>query len=321
MSSLEVNQGYEMPSGFQDEIDELVELIQKEKANRVTKVLSVADSEDLGEVLSRPVRAIPTPFPTWNDLCGSLGGHLGLALGWLIVLAGPTGNGKTRLGRVLARHALKEGHSVGYVALEGSEYDLHLGMVSIGQPTAYRLRPGPNFPVDSWAAMANAFHGELQEREVAFRFTTKPRQLADVLAAMHEMADQGCTMIVLDYLQLVQVSGLDLFAKTSEVMGALQLFTVEREVVTVALSQFNRLSTTGDSALTVHGLAGGAAIENSSDQVVIIDNRHGNRSGSTMEGHLALAKNRHGAPNADPGIRVLWNWHDYTVREVSRIGV
>ncbi len=114
-------------------------------------------------------------------------------------------------------------------------------------------------------------------------------------------------------MQLVEVSGVDgISEQTRAVSKMVQRIAFDGQVTTVGLSQFNRATSFNkDTPPTVHGLTGSSALENDSDQVVLLDHTANMRSGSTMDTNILVAKNRHGPV---PKIPVRW---DYTTLQLT----
>ena len=76
-------------------------------------------------------------------------------------------------------------------------------------------------------------------------------------------------------------------------------------VITICLSQFNRETHRRRGRPTIHDLMGGSAIENDSDQVLLLDHTSIQRTPAPLDGwdaDLLLAKNRHG-PSVSVPIR------------------
>lgn len=288
-------------------VGELDALVDK---GRIVRILSRDLGRSTGSENKQPVKAIPTPFEEWNNACLGFGGREGIALGWHVVIAGLSGNGKSKLARNMAKEGLTNGYSVGYVCLEGSIRDLITDLYCMGKETEGTLHPGRRFSSLKWEECMNAFHGEIGQAK--FLMSENARELPQLLRAMNEMADSGVGMIIVDYLQLVRdPSASDPYQEVRSVSNAIVQFAVLRNIATVAVSQFNRNA--ASTGLTIHGLSGGSAIENDADQVVIIDNSKANRSpGLTEGGALKLAKNRHGPIKEIP---VTWDWRRLTVRE------
>jgi replicative DNA helicase len=123
---------------------------------------------------------------------------------------------------------------------------------------------------------------------------------------------------VVDYMQLAQVSrASDEKDRITEVAGALRTTTQDLDVVTVALSQFNRQTSANRAERPVcQGLMGGSAIENDSEQVLLFDHSRFTRTGNIGDTWLIVDKNRNGSLKDIP---VQWDYRTLRLhpRELS----
>jgi hypothetical protein len=281
--------------------------------------------ETLDRLLERklkPVRAIPTPLPLWNQACRDEGGRIGLAAGWHVTAGAKTGAGKSLLALNLAATAVKRGHRVCFISLEMSDAQLMTRYLSIlsGEPV-YWLEQGAGF-LQSAYKRAQGVADEIQrETNCALFVNSQPiSDLADIREAIrYQVEIRGCTMVITDYLQLARVVGKsELLETVTEVSGVLRREAKELDIVSVGLSQFNReTSKDRDNPPTPQGLMGGSPLENDSDQVVLLDHTNYTRDDATQTARtiLRLDKNRHGSCHEIP---VEWDYSTLTLREVVK---
>lgn len=273
--------------------------------------------EMTGEVLQRLGRhkqanidAIPTQFPSWNALCGEEGGYEGLAKGWLVIVGGADGTGKSNLAYNLAANATRQGKLSGVINFEMSQMQSGTRYVSIltGTPK-YKLDQGKYYDAALWAK-ACAEVDRIAEETGGALITNQAAVfgLEDIHTAYGQLADAGCEMIVVDYAQLVSVKQQDgLFQRSEAVANALRELTHKHNVVTICISQFNRDTKTSDQPPTRFGLQGGSAWENNANQIVLLNHTLQclTKDGRGKYTELIGDKNRHGpAPFKLP---VKWN--------------
>lgn len=280
----------------------------------------------LGDTLDRieyeklkPIDAVPSPIPTWNALCRDAGGGVGLARGWHVTIGATTGNGKSLLALNLAAQAIRCGERVAFLSLEMSQTQLATRFLSIVSGVGVReLEQGSSFSVASWRAAGSAV-ALIHQNTGGSIFVNRARfsKLPDLLSAMkYEHEVHGCRYVIVDYMQLAWVDGSKKpDEKIAEVSHSIRDAAVEMNLVSVALSQFNReTSKNREVPPTPQGLMGGSAIENDSDQVILLDHSTREKTDDGVLTRLLVAKNRHGGMDA---IDVKWDYRVLRIREVQ----
>lgn len=253
----------------------------------------------LGREKERDIDAVPTPFPSWNNVCGEEGGRVGLAKKWMVVLAGVDGGGKSYLGYNLTANAVLEGKLVGGINFEMSQMQAATRYVSIltGHPR-YMLEQGKHYDPSLWRQACKEVDEIADRTGGAFIINQAAVfDLEDINKAYAELAEAGVEMVVLDYAQLVHVKGKDgIFQRSEEVANTLRALSHKHNVLSVVLSQFNRETKNSDSPPTRHGLQGGSAWENNANQIILIDHtmQVKTRDGTGKYTRLIGDKNRHG---------------------------
>ena len=268
---------------------------------------------------SAPVTAVPTMLPSWNTACRDEGGGLGLARGWHVIIAGQTGSGKSTFALNQIAAALRAGERVCFLSLEMSQGQLLTRLLAI--LTGRNVRPfehGASFNEAAAREAAADRSATLERTGGALYVNRRPLASLDsvvqAIEAHHER--HGCRVFLTDYVQLCWArSAASLFEQVQEISHTIRGLAADRGLVSIALSQFNReTSTNRTSPPTPHGLMGGSALENDADQVVLLDHSTFKRTGMTATGMVLLAKNRHG-PQVD--IPVRWDYRTLRVREES----
>lgn len=305
--------------------------------------------EKFFEGQARPLRVgddvVPTMLPTWNKYCRDEGGGLGLAMGWHLILAGNTGYGKSLAALNLASSAMKAGVSVGFVSLEMSSAQVTCRLYSIltGVPVRF-LERGPSFSeeragearrrltelrqrassVDSSGEATDRVRRKLEEARKGppggsfFVNDERKRPLHDINDILSLMAywreEKGVRFFVVDYMQLAGSGTADeVRERVTQVSRGVRLFARTHKVVTVGVSQFNRLTSANyQEKPTVQGLFGASGLENDGNQVVLLDHSRYKRTEEGARTWLLLSKNRHGSTGQIP---VYWDYSTLTVRE------
>jgi replicative DNA helicase len=270
----------------------------------------------LAKVKVREVDAIPTPFPSWNKMCGEEGGRVGLAKGWFVVIGGTSGAGKSNLSYNIVAHAVRLGFRVGCVNFEMSTMQAVTRFASIvtGIPKM-ELDQGPGFNVESWqnaAALVGGLKGRLLINGPAV-FTLK-----DVEESYRVLSGEGADMIVVDYGQLIQTGSSESLGQATAVSNTLRELTQKYNPVSVVLSQLNREnSKKKDTPPRKEALQGGSPWENNANQVVLLNHTVRERTPDFLQEKTELIgdKNRHGpSPFVLP---VVWDHSCHRLTEYS----
>ena len=269
-------------------------------AHAAASFIAVVDRRAFDAEIERnraPVRATPTGFQRWNDACRDDGGREGLARGWHVVLAGRPGHGKSIMALNLARAALVAGTSVAFVSLEMSRHQLLTRMLAIATRTEIAsIERGPHYREADYRRSSDHFLAMQTAHRATFTILDRPPcDWTTLHAAILQGIAGGAGLVIVDYLQLVTMPGAEgTYETTRQVSAAIRRLAVEHDVTTLALSQFNRASTfNAKEPPTMHGLAGGSALENDADQVALLDHSDDDAARDGPKA-LKLDKNRHG---------------------------
>lgn len=260
-----------------------------------------------------PVDATPTPLAAWNDVCRDDGGKQGLARGWFVVIGGNPKFGKSLLALNCAVSAMKAGRRVGFISLEMSASQLAARLYAMCSRTpVHQLEKGgfskQHFD-NVWRAIAPTSSG--------YEFTVNDAPLWDVtqvMASLEALRESGVDWFVIDYLQLVGIGDEDSINKqVSEVTSRLARFTKASGSTTIALSQFNRRTSTDyTQPPRAQGLHGGMIVEATADQVILLDHSRYEKGNGKAKTWLLVDLNRHGEAGPIP---VEWDYGSLTIRE------
>jgi replicative DNA helicase len=179
---------------------------------------------------------VPTGFKQLDEMTS------GLQPGDLIVIAGRPSMGKTTLAVNIAENAaLGSGKSAAIFSMEMSAESLTLRMISsLGRINQSNLRSG-RLHEEDWpridSAMTQLSNAKIYVDETPALTPTEVRARARRLKR-----ERGLDLIVVDYLQLMQVSGTkeNRATEISEISRSLKALAKELSVPVIALSQLNR---------------------------------------------------------------------------------
>lgn len=251
--------------------------------------------------------AVRMPFPSWNRVCRDEGGGVGVARGWHDTIAAGSGKGKSILAANIVRTAIEDGERVGFISLEMSQRQLDTRQLAVVSGENIRtLEMGQHFREE---CLRRAL-GKVQEikRTTGGRVYRSPEMLRGILdiegaITFLRNGPPRCRFFIIDYLQLGGDPNDP--ASITDVSHRVRQLARDLDVITIGLSQFNRDLHRRGGQPTIHDLMGGSALENDSDQVLLLDHTRIERSPAPLEGwdaYLLIGKNRHG-PSVEIPIR------------------
>jgi replicative DNA helicase len=220
-------------------------------------VFEIAERGSRGKVGFRTVKSIlPDVVNRIDEMYHSDGKLTGIATGFtkldemtsglnagdLIIIAGRPSMGKTTLAVNIAENAaLGSGKSAAIFSMEMSAESLTLRMISsLGRINQSHLRSG-RLSEDDWpridSAMTQLGTAKIYVDETPALSPTEVRARARRLKR-----ERGLDLIVVDYLQLMQVAGTkeNRATEISEISRSLKALAKELKVPVIALSQLNR---------------------------------------------------------------------------------
>ena len=223
----------------------------------------------------------------------------GMQKGDLIIIAGRPSMGKTTLAINIAEHvALGAGIPCAIFSMEMSAEQLSFRMISsLGRVNQTQLRTG-NFKEEEWSRI----NGAVQQMADAPMFIDDSPALSptDVRARARRLKrEHGLGLIVLDYLQLMQVSGTteNRATEISEISRSLKALAKELSVPVIALSQLNRsVEQRAEKRPVMSDLRESGAIEQDADLIVFIYRDEVYDPETTRKGlaDINIAKQRNG---------------------------
>jgi replicative DNA helicase len=215
------------------------------------------------------VTGLETGFSKFDDYTA------GLQDGDLIIIAGRPSMGKTSLALNIAENAalgVKKKHTVAIFSMEMSIEQLAFRMVSsLGRVNQAHLRNG-RFADEDWPRINTAI--QMMSDASIFIDDTPAMTPIEIRARTRRLdREHGLDLIVVDYLQLMQVSGSteNRATEISEISRSLKALARELRVPIIALSQLNRsVEQRHDKKPVMSDLRESGAIEQDADLIVFI---------------------------------------------------
>ena len=260
------------------------------------------------EVLSRVVDRIDTLFEQDSPITGLSTGFndfdeqtSGMQPADLVIVAGRPSMGKTTFAMNLAEHAaIKSKVPVAVFSMEMPADALAMRMLSsLGQIDQHRLRTG-RLNDDDWPRLTSAI--ALLNEAPLFIDDTPALTVTELRARARRLKrEHGLSMIVIDYIQLIQGSSRssneNRATEISEISRSLKALAKELEVPVVALSQLNRsLEQRPNKRPIMSDLRESGAIEQDADLIVFIyrDEVYNEDSAEKGKAEIIISKQRNG---------------------------
>lgn len=265
-------------SGFQD-INKLV----KESLKEIEKRAENGDA----------VTGVATGFTDFDNKTTGLQG------GDLIIVAGRPSMGKTSFAMNLAEYAsLKNDAVTAIFSMEMSGTQLSTRLISsMGRINQQKIRTG-KLTDDDWPRLTNAI--ALLSKANIFIDDTPALTPTDIRARARRLKrEKGLDLIVIDYMQLMQLSNNSENRATelSEISRSLKALARELDVPVVALSQLNRsLENRTDKRPIMSDLRESGAIEQDADLIAFIyrDEVYNEDSPDKGKAEILVRKQRNG---------------------------
>jgi len=240
-----------------------------------------------------PITGVPTGWDKFDEQTS------GLQKGDLVIVAGRPSMGKTTFAMNIAEHAaIKAGAPTAVFSMEMPGEQLAMRMLSsLGRIDQHKVRTG-KLDDDDWPRLTSAV-GILAEAPL-FIDDTPALSPNELRARCRRLArEHGLGLIVIDYLQLMQVHGSseNRTNEISEISRSLKALAKEMEVPVIALSQLNRgLEQRPNKRPVMSDLRESGAIEQDADVIVFIyrDEVYNEDSPDKGTAEIIIGKQRNG---------------------------
>ncbi|MBI3776384.1 MAG: replicative DNA helicase [Gammaproteobacteria bacterium] len=243
--------------------------------------------------LDNPITGVPTGYTDFDDRTS------GLQASDLIIVAGRPSMGKTSFAMNIVEHAaIKNKTPVAVFSMEMPGEQLAMRMMSsLGRIDQHRVRTG-KLSDDDWPRLTSAV--SLLAEAPIFIDDSPALTPNEVRArARRLMREHGLGLIVIDYLQLMQVGGSkeNRVTEISEISRSLKSLAKELKVPVIALSQLNRsLEQRPNKRPVMSDLRESGAIEQDADLIVFIyrDEVYNEESPDKGTAEIIISKQRNG---------------------------
>jgi replicative DNA helicase len=223
----------------------------------------------------------------------------GLQKSDLIIVAGRPSMGKTAFAINLAENAIiKDGLSVAVFSMEMSGEQLSMRMMSsLGRIDQHKVRTG-RLEDEDWPRLTSAV--EILKDAKLYIDDTPALTPAELRARCRRLSrEHGLDMVIVDYLQLMQVPGTkeNRATEISEISRSLKAMAKELNIPVIALSQLNRsLEQRPNKRPVMSDLRESGAIEQDADVIVFIyrDEVYDDESPDKGIAEIIIGKQRNG---------------------------
>ena len=251
--------------------------------------------EQIDELFERDdhITGIPSGFDEFDEKTA------GLQDGELIIVAGRPSMGKTSLAMNIVEYAaLRKQACVAIFSMEMPARSLTMRMLSsIGRIDQQRVRTG-KLTDDDWPRLTSAV-SMLSEANLFIDDSPSLSPTELRARARRLKREHGLSLIIVDYLQLMRVSGTSENRATeiSEISRSLKALSKELSVPIIDLAQLNRsLESRPDKRPVMSDLRESGAIEQDADLIVFIyrDEVYNEDSPDQGTAEIIVAKQRNG---------------------------
>ncbi len=289
-----------MANELVDEAERLVfEIAEKGSRGRLgfkplKKILPEAvDRIDVLHQSEGDITGVPTGFTEFDKLTA------GLQPGELVVIAGRPSMGKTTLAINIAENAaIGSKVPTAIFSMEMPSQQLAFRMISsLGRVDQTHLRTG-RFPDEDWSRINTAV--QLMSDAPIFIDDSAALSPTDIRARSRRLQrEHGLGLIVVDYLQLMEVPGNteNRATEISEISRSLKALAKELELPIIALSQLNRsVEQRTDKRPIMSDLRESGAIEQDADLILFIYREEVYNPDTPRTGiaDISIAKQRNG---------------------------
>lgn len=252
-------------------------------------MIEIQERADKGET----VTGVATGFTEFDEKT------TGLQPGDLVIVAGRPSMGKTSFAMNLAEYASIKNNAVTAIfSMEMSGTQLSSRLISsMGRINQQKIRTG-ELTDDDWPRLTNAI--AILSKTKIFIDDTPALTPTDIRARSRRLKrDKGLDLIVIDYMQLMQLnnSSENRATELSEISRSLKALARELNVPVVALSQLNRsLENRTDKRPIMSDLRESGAIEQDADVISFIyrDEVYNEDSSEKGTAEIIVAKQRNG---------------------------
>jgi replicative DNA helicase len=222
----------------------------------------IVSSQSIG----RGITGVPSGFFSLDNLtCGFQPGDL-------IILAARPSMGKTALSLCIARNAVMNGFSVGFISLEMSSEQLAMRILSFDASVPLASLRSGNITAEDWESLTTAA-ARISDYQI-FIDDAPGQSLLDIKARARQIVLQhGIKLFIIDYLQLIHIDKKfeSRHYEVSEISRSLKAMAKELSLPIIALSQLSRgVESRTDKRPLLSDLRDSGAIEQDADLILFL---------------------------------------------------
>jgi len=244
---------------------------------------------------------------TWFGI-KSLDKFGGMQAGNTVIIAGPSGKGKTTLATQISLHVAKTHGPVLFVSLEMSEEEtIDRDIARLTENYVLKIMRG-NYDEQTWGSICDSI-GPLSEENISYAFPTVSTIPMIYIIARRMQIQQGLAMVVIDYIQLLKDAsgGRNMDESLTNISHDIKRMARELGVPVIALSQENR----DRNAPILDRTRGSGTISHDASWVLYLE--RGDTQPETSK--LTIAKQRQGGANTE--IELTFDWKKQRYMEDS----
>jgi replicative DNA helicase len=244
---------------------------------------------------------------TWFGI-KSLDKFGGMQAGNTVIIAGPSGKGKTTLATQISLHVAKTHGPVLFVSLEMSEEEtIDRDIARLTENYVLKIMRG-NYDEQTWGSICDSI-GPLSEENISYAFPTVSTIPMIYIIARRMQIQQGLAMVVIDYIQLLKDAsgGRNMDESLTNISHDIKRMARELGVPVIALSQENR----DRNAPILDRTRGSGTISHDASWVLYLE--RGDTQPETSK--LTIAKQRQGGANTE--IELTFDWKKQRYLEES----
>lgn len=202
----------------------------------------------------------------------------GLKAGGVIVLAARPSSGKSSVARDIVRNVLKQNKQVALLSPDQSGADIFRLEASLRSGVPLTTIKGRKYTLpeaEAWRSALRSYKTEIEERLL---IDDRPLTLPSLVSRFRNAVSNGADLVVIDYMQLIDVPGLkasEEYSAVTAVTKAIKRLARECGVPALALAQLNRGSEgRANPRPIMSDLRSSGQIEQDADAILFIHRPH-----------------------------------------------
>ncbi|MGL5712341.1 MAG: DnaB-like helicase C-terminal domain-containing protein [Paraclostridium sp.] len=246
----------------------------------------------LYEIHGKPVYDIETGYIELDDLLGGLG------FGSLCIIAARPSMGKSAFGVNILRNIMKKQINVGCISLEMNASQVVERLISLETGVSLvKIKVG-SMNKSEVQRILDVLPSMCTSMKMVINDSSLIENVDKLRSIIRRMVKYyGCKVILVDYLQLIDVEGETKNVAISDISRCMKTLAVEHNIVIMCLSQLSRrVEERVGHRPQMSDLRDSGSIEQDADQVIfLLRPNYYDQDIDSRDMHVIVAKNRHGA--------------------------